>query len=269
MSIQIASLNSGSNGNCYYVSNQEDAILIDIGITCKEVETRLLRLGLSISKIRAIFISHEHGDHIKGVKIFTKKYGIPVYFTYATFSNSKIQLDAVNYFTAETPISIGTLKITAFEKHHDAAHPHSFIIEHHRTCIGVFTDLGIVCDNLIRYFKMCDAVFLEANYCEEMLQKSRYPYFLKNRISGGKGHLSNRQALQLFKEHQSPKLQLLLLSHLSRENNSPELVKELFEAETISTEIVIASRERETAVYHIINNSLSEGFVSEKQYSLL
>src|SRR5690606_11991400 len=187
----------------------------------------------------------------------------------ATLSNSKVQLDAVNYFTAEKPISIGTLKVTAFEKHHDAAHPHSFIVEHYNTCIGVFTDLGIVCDNLIRYFKMCDAAFLEANYCEDMLKNSRYSYFLKRRISGGKGHLSNRQALQLFKEHQSPKLQLLLLSHLSRENNSPELVKELFEAETISTEIVIASRERETAVYHIINNSLSEGFVSEKQYSLL
>src|SRR5690606_13429157 len=110
-------------------------ILIDIGITCKEIETRLFRLGLPISKIRAVFISHEHTDHIKGAKTFIKKYGIPIYFTYATLSNSKVQLDAVNYFTAEKPISIGTLKVTAFEKHHDAAHPHSFIVEHYNTCI--------------------------------------------------------------------------------------------------------------------------------------
>ena len=268
MSIQIASLNSGSNGNCYYISNEEDAILIDIGITCKEVENRLFRLGLSITKIRAVFISHEHTDHIKGVKIFSKKYGIPVYFTYATLSSSRIQLNAVNYFTSDAPVFIGSLKITAFEKHHDAAHPHSFIIEYNNTCVGVFTDLGIVCDNLVRHFKMCDAAFLEANYCEEMLKNSRYPYFLKRRISGGKGHLSNNQALQLFKEHQSPKLQLLLLSHLSKENNSPQLVKELFETETMNTEIVIASRECETTVYHIVNNCLTEEFVSEKQYSL-
>ncbi|ADY54348.1 beta-lactamase domain protein [Pseudopedobacter saltans DSM 12145] len=267
MFLEVASLNSGSNGNCYYIGNKEEAILIDIGLSCKELEIRLARLNLYTSKIKAVFISHEHTDHIKGIKTFSKKHKIPVYFTFATLANTNLQLENINYFDAENPIRVGSLRITAFEKHHDAAHPHSFIIEDNDLCIGVFTDLGIVCNNLVRYFKMCDAAFLESNYCEEMLRNSRYPYFLKRRISGGKGHLSNTQALELFQNHQTPKLQLLLLSHLSRENNSPELVKNLFEMVTVDTQIAVASRDFETPVYRISKTSIQE-FVLEKQFSL-
>lgn len=268
MSLEIASLNSGSNGNSYYIANNNEAILIDMGLSCKELEIRLSRLNLSVKKVKAVFISHEHTDHIKGIKTFSKRYKIPVYFTFSTLDNTGLQLDNVCYFSADTPIKIGNLTITAFEKHHDAAHPHSFIVEGNDVCIGVFTDLGIVCDNLIKHFKKCDAAFLEANYCEEMLKNSRYPYFLKRRISSGKGHLSNTQALELFKEHQSEKLQLLLLSHLSKENNSPELVQQLFASTTLNTKIAIASRETETPVYHIKKGILEEEFVPEKQFSM-
>ncbi|MFD1631609.1 MBL fold metallo-hydrolase [Pseudopedobacter beijingensis] len=267
MSLFITSLNSGSNGNCYYVGNNNEAVLIDVGISCKEVETRLNRLHLDIGKVKAVFISHEHTDHIKGLKTLSKKHKIPIYFTFATLDNTSLKLENINYFNADTPIEVGDLKITAFEKYHDAAHPHSFIVENHELCIGVFTDLGRVCDNLIRHFKMCDAAFLEANYCEEMLKNSRYAYFLKRRISGGNGHLSNNEALELFQNHQTPKLQLLLLAHLSQENNSPELVKQIFDAATIDTQISIASRDFETPVYYISKTSVRK-FVEEKQFSL-
>ena len=115
----------------------------------------------------------------------------------------------------------------------------------------MFTDIGQHCDDVIRNFKQCHAVFLEANYDEEMLNNGRYPYFLKNRIRGGHGHLSNSQALDLFKTHKPTHLSHLILSHLSKDNNCPDLVQRLFTEHALGTEIIVASRHQETAVYHI------------------
>jgi phosphoribosyl 1,2-cyclic phosphodiesterase len=115
----------------------------------------------------------------------------------------------------------------------------------------VFTDIGAPCDRLIHYFKQCHAVFLESNYDEDMLDKGRYPVYLKNRIRGGSGHLSNRQALDLYINHRPSFMSHLLLSHLSKENNSPELVESLFASTAFDTQVVIASRYRESAVYEI------------------
>src|SRR5882757_7116700 len=132
MSLFIASLNSGSNGNCYYLGNERDAVLIDAGISCRETERRMLRLGLSMKRIRAIFVSHEHSDHINGVAVLSKKYGLPVYITPATLQSSGLHL--VHHlpvpFTAYQPVMIGEIAISAFPKFHDAAHAHSFIVEH-------------------------------------------------------------------------------------------------------------------------------------------
>jgi phosphoribosyl 1,2-cyclic phosphodiesterase len=149
------------------------------------------------------------------------------------------------------PVSIGDLRITPFPKKHDARDPHSFIVSCLQTTVGIFTDIGQPCEQLIHYFSQCHAAFLEANYDEDMLQSGEYPYFLKNRIRGGNGHLSNLQALNLFKAHRSESLSHLLLSHLSKENNSPELVQSLFESHETSTRVVIASRYQESRVYSV------------------
>ena len=117
--------------------------------------------------------------------------------------------------------------------------------------IGIFTDIGAPCEHVIRHFQQCHAAFLEANYDEEMLDKGRYPYYLKKRIRGGKGHLSNKQALEIFTTYRPPFMSHLLLAHLSRDNNSPALVQELFDQHANGTQIVVASRFEETAVYHI------------------
>jgi phosphoribosyl 1,2-cyclic phosphodiesterase len=117
--------------------------------------------------------------------------------------------------------------------------------------VGIFTDIGSPCKNVIHHFKQCHAAFLEANYDEEMLDKGGYSYFLKNRIRGGRGHLSNKQALQLFLEHRPPFMSHLLLSHLSENNNHPEIVRNLFSSCAGKTEIVVASRYEETPVYDI------------------
>jgi phosphoribosyl 1,2-cyclic phosphodiesterase len=260
MSLFIASLNSGSNGNCYYIGNGQEAVFIDAGISCKETELRMKRLGLDMGRVKAIFISHEHSDHIGGVAGLVAKYQIPVYFTQTTLKKAgfwKIR-KFIFHFTAQQPVMIGSLRITAFPKKHDACDPHSFIVSASKTNIGIFTDIGEPCDQLIHYFKQCHAAFLESNYDEDMLEKGRYPFYLKNRIRSGNGHLSNRQAMEIFTNHRPPFMSHLLLSHLSKENNSPEIVESLFTSVQTDTKVIIASRYRESDVYQI---AVSETFL--------
>jgi phosphoribosyl 1,2-cyclic phosphodiesterase len=253
MALYFTSINSGSNGNCYYVGNDNEAILVDVGLTCKEVEKRMNRLGLSINKIKAIFISHEHSDHIKGLTVFAKKHKLPVYISTATLKSSRLFLDENNTFSLNhlQNIQIGDLKISAFSKFHDAADPYSFTVECNDVRVGVFTDIGAVCDRLISHFKNCHAAFLEANYDTQMLENGRYPYFLKRRITSGHGHLSNTQALELFTNHKPSYMSHLLLSHLSKDNNDPELVESLFKSVAGDTFVKVASRYEETEVYYV------------------
>jgi phosphoribosyl 1,2-cyclic phosphodiesterase len=253
MSLFIASLNSGSNGNCYYVGNNETAVLVDAGLSCRETEKRMAGLQLSLQKVNAIFISHEHTDHIKGLEVLSQKYNIPVYINERTLQNSRLRLNTslISALSATDNIKIGDLNITSFSKRHDAADPCSFLIEDHEVKVGVFTDIGVVCDQLIHYFRQCDAAFLESNYDEDMLQNGRYPFHLKRRISGGRGHLSNRQAFELFQQHRSRDLSHLLLSHLSRENNCPKLAAALFNSDAGNVQVIVASRDEASAVYHI------------------
>lgn len=235
---------------------------MDAGISCRETEKRMKRLGLSMDIVKAIFISHEHGDHIAGLTVLSKKFNLPVYITPHTQRNSKLQLneEMTISFKPFQSVTIGGLSITGFPKSHDAIDPHSFIVEYEKVTVGIFTDIGNVCKHLTGYFKQCHAAFLEANYDVDMLEKGSYPYHLKKRIRGGEGHLSNDEALTLFKEHRPHFLSHLLLSHLSKNNNSPELVEELFNRHTLNTKIVIATRYNETAVYHITANGSAPSY---------
>jgi phosphoribosyl 1,2-cyclic phosphodiesterase len=251
MALYFTSLNSGSNGNCYYIGNDSEAILVDTGISCKETEKRMLVLGLDMHKVKAIFISHEHSDHIKGLPVIAAKYKLPVYITANTYKKSKMQLPpyCLQWLRATEKVNIGSLCIAAFSKCHDAEDPHSFIITDNGLTVGVFTDIGVACSNVTKYFKRCHAAFLEANYDEAMLENGNYPYYLKNRIRGGQGHLSNTQALEIFKQHSAPFLSHLLLSHLSRDNNDPIAVQQLFERHALHTKIIVASRYEATEIF--------------------
>lgn len=259
MSLRIASLNSGSNGNCYYVGNEEEAVLIDAGISCKETERRMAQLTLPLQRVKAIFISHEHSDHISGLDVLSRKYDIPVFLTprMQQWGRIKVEPSRVLFYEAFQPVIIGNLRITAFPKLHDACDPHSFTVADENVIIGVFTDLGLPCKELIRHFKLCNAAFLESNYDEEMLRNGNYPYHLKNRIRSGKGHLSNHQALDLFLKYRPKHLSHLLLAHLSKENNCPNLVQQLFEKHAGNVNITVASRYAASAVYDIVSSGIS------------
>ncbi|TCZ66537.1 MBL fold metallo-hydrolase [Flaviaesturariibacter aridisoli] len=253
MALRFASLNSGSNGNCYYVGNTHDAVLVDAGISCREIERRCARLGLAMDSIRAIFISHEHSDHIRGLPTLLKKYRIPLYITPSTLRGSGMYLyeELVRDFSGQEEVLIGSLRVRPFSKIHDAADPYSFTISAAGATVGVFTDLGRCCSNLVAHFRQCDAAILESNYDEEMLDKGGYPWYLKQRIRGGQGHISNREALELFRAHRSPQLSHLLLGHLSQNNNDPRLVEALFAPHAGNTQVLVASRHQESPVFEV------------------
>jgi len=228
--LEICALASGSNGNCYYIGNDTEAILIDAGIFYKRLVERLDDADLDISKIKAIFISHEHADHVQGVRVCCKKLNVPVYFNQKTFKNlpHKNQPQYVSYFEPEIPQSIGSLIITPFRKMHDAADACSFTVECQGKNIGVMTDIGIANESVQNEFSKCHAVFLETNYDKEMLWQGFYPERIKHRVDSDHGHLSNIQALELVKNCASADLKHIFLSHISKDNNTIELALQTF-----------------------------------------
>lgn len=228
--IEICALASGSNGNCYYVGNEKDAILVDAGISTKRILARMLEAGLESSKVRGIFISHEHSDHVQGVRVLSKRLGVPAWFTQGTFDSlrSGEEPEKVNIFIPDQAIRIGTLTVHPFLKNHDAAEPCSFRIENDGWHIGVFTDIGEPCQKVIHHLHLCHAIFIETNYDEKMLWNGIYPYHLKSRVASSVGHLSNDQAFALVRDHAGPELVHVFLSHLSGENNRPEIAAECF-----------------------------------------
>lgn len=210
-----------------------------------------------MEKVKAIFVSHEHSDHITGIPALSKKYQLPVYLTEGTHKKLPLPLskEQVNIFSSPGIITIGGLEIISFKKHHDAAEPVSFVVSDLFTHVGIFTDIGHNCKEMIRHFSICHAAILESNYCEEMLENGSYPRHLKDRIRGKKGHLSNDQALELFLQHRNPSLTHLILGHLSQNNNTMEKVRQTFAPHAGKTEIIIASRHKETNVIFVESQS--------------
>lgn len=251
--LEICAIASGSNGNCYYIGNEKNAVLIDAGISCKQIVNRMLERGLNPEKVKATFITHEHGDHMRGARGVSKKLQVPIYLTAKTHSSAykNMRLDSPRFFNPGDKIQVGDFTVFSMLKNHDAAEPCSFRIQYKEKSIGVFTDIGEACDDVKSHIQKCDALFLESNYDEQMLWDGGYPYFLKQRVASKVGHLSNNQAFELLDKHTNGNLKCVLLSHISRDNNTHEKALERMESLTSRFEIKLATRFEATEVYSI------------------
>lgn len=251
---EICAIASGSNGNCYYIGNENSAILIDAGINRKQILIRLSEKGLDVKKIQAVFITHEHSDHLRGAYVLAKRHFIPVYLTPATFYSAYKNLKPENprFFKPGEKIVIDEFSVFPFLKKHDAAEPCSFRVEYKNKNVGVFTDIGEPCENVINHLQKCDALFLEANYDTKMLWEGKYPWVLKKRIDSENGHLSNKQTFDLLENFAGENLECVFLSHLSKENNTPEIAYQTIEPLKNRFEIKLTSRYEAGEIYQLL-----------------
>ena len=222
------SLQSGSNGNSIYVETSDARLLFDAGISGKQARLRMARHGRDINKVQALIISHDHNDHIRCAGIYHRKFGLPVYVTRRTLGAAENlgPISQVEHFDAGQMLSFGRAKVHTLRTAHDGADGVAFVIEKGRKRLGIFTDLGHVFDELPEWLNSVDAAFLESNYDPQLLKTGDYPGWLKRRIAGKRGHLSNPEAASLAREC-SKRLKTLALAHLSEHNNTPELALKL------------------------------------------
>jgi phosphoribosyl 1,2-cyclic phosphodiesterase len=251
--LEICALASGSNGNSYYIGNESNAILVDAGISTRQLLLRFKSRGLDPSKIKAVFLSHEHSDHSRGIQVLSKRHRLTVWMskhTYYALPQSYRPM-YVNLFEPGETVGIGSFLVHTFLKNHDAAEPCSFRIESAGKSIGVFTDIGEPCEKVRSAMNLCHAVFIESNYDEKMLWEGSYPWPLKKRVASEVGHLSNAQALQLMLKEGHPELECIFLSHLSQENNTPALAYSVFEPFHQKTLVKLTSRFEASEVFRM------------------
>lgn len=226
--VKFCSLFSSSSGNCEYVTDGSTALLIDAGVSCKRVSEALQGLGQAPEDIAGVLITHEHSDHIKGVSVLCRKYGIPVYANAPTAAHmdlaKKEQVEFCIFENGE-PFSIGDVEITPFETPHDAASPvgYRFAFPKEGKSIGLATDMGCVTQTVHKNLMGCDLAFIESNHDRNMLLNGSYPYALKRRILSDRGHLCNDDCGILARDLIRSGTRQLILGHLSQENNLPDI----------------------------------------------
>ncbi len=221
------SLNSGSNGNCVYVEAEGVRLLFDAGISGKRTAERLAARGRDVRDVDAVIISHDHHDHVRCAGILARKFGLPVYVTRRTYRAAQRyglgEIAELRFFKPAESLTFGAVEVRPIRTPHDAAEPVAFVVSDGRRRLGILTDLGHVFDGLVEVLAGLDAVFLESNHDPEMLASGPYPTFLKRRVAGEHGHISNVDAAELVRSVRNGNLQWVALSHLSEINNTPEL----------------------------------------------
>jgi phosphoribosyl 1,2-cyclic phosphodiesterase len=224
-------LGSGSRGNATIIESGNTRVLVDNGFTLKEIEQRSSSVDFSLESLDAILVTHEHGDHIKGVGPLARRYQLPVYATHGTFRTGKCgKLDVCNTIKphGET-FRIGEMQIKPIPVPHDANEPCQFVFSSKNKKMGLLTDLGHITPLITEEFRQLDLLLLECNHDSQMLAEGPYPRSLQARVAGNHGHLNNFQAMSLLKEIQTEGLQQLVLGHLSEKNNHPEKVTQIIE----------------------------------------
>lgn len=261
--MKFCSLYSGSTGNSLFVQGEETKILVDAGVSAKKITEALTSIDVDIKEINAILVTHEHIDHIKSIGTLANKYNIPIYANLGTWNGidnekSVINIENKNYFKIGKKFEIGDLEINSFSTSHDAMEPCGFSIQNNGKKVCVATDLGEMTNEVIENLKSSNFLLLEANYEPEVLKYCSYPYILKSRISGKKGHLSNNEAGKTISKLMNYGLDNVMLGHLSKESNFPELayksvVNELMQngIKEKDIELGVASRTEPSKVVYI------------------
>ncbi|MDF2538264.1 MAG: hypothetical protein K0S76_1285 [Herbinix sp.] len=231
--MKLCSIASGSSGNCVYVGSSTTNLLVDAGISAKRIENGLNGIDITPDTIQGILITHEHSDHISGLGILVRKYHIPVYATYETAiairqikSMGEMPEDAFHYIKPNEAFQINDICVEPFSTSHDAVNPVCYTMHSEGQKVGIATDLGKYDDYIVGKLKDAELLFIEANHDVNMLMVGRYPYYLKQRILGDRGHLSNDTSADLISKLINRKLRHILLAHLSKENNYEELAYE-------------------------------------------
>ena len=248
--MELLSIASGSSGNCYYVGSEETHLLVDAGVSGKKIESALNEIDRKPSDLNGILVTHEHIDHVKGLGVMARKHGIPIYTTEGTISEIKkmssvgtIDDSLFHEIKPDEPFFINDLSIDASAIWHDAADPVCYSISDGKSKFSIATDMGNYDEYVVNKLKNSDIMVIEANHDIRMLQAGPYPYYLKQRILGNRGHLSNERSGQLIKALLNSHIKAILLGHLSKENNFEELAYETVKLELSDNEYASDVRE--------------------------
>ena len=229
--MRFASLGSGSKGNSTIVESDTACVMVDCGFGLRNACTRLERIGKSPEDLTAIIVTHEHSDHWKGIGALSAKYNIPVYLSAGSLKAKEIQSGEAlfNCIDSHKDFYVGDICIKPVPVPHDAREPIQYILSNGKVQLGILTDLGHFTPHVVSSYSKCDALLLECNYDDDMLLDGPYPRFLKDRVSGMYGHLSNRQAADLLLALDLSRLKTLVIGHISAKNNDVSLIKAAIE----------------------------------------
>ena len=251
--MRMKAIASGSSGNSIYVGTDSTHILVDTGLSRKKVEAGLNELNICGNDINGILITHEHSDHIGGLGVFLRKYPVPVYATGKTISQilgykylGKVDESLFRPIVYDESFNIGDITVNPIRIRHDAAEPAAYTFEQNGKKSAIVTDLGCYDDYIVNKLKSLDALFIEANHDVRMLETGPYPYELKKRILGNFGHLSNESCGKLVDTVLHDNIKHIVLSHLSQENNIPELAYQ-----AVKTEIDLSETQYRSNDFHM------------------
>lgn len=231
MTIRFCSLASGSSGNCHMLTDEESVLLVDAGLSGKQIQEKLQQVGVDPCCLSGLLISHEHSDHIQGAGILSRRFNLPIYANEGTWAGMEhklgpIKSENIRIFKSDTPFELGKFTVMPYRISHDANEPVGFSFVNKGVKISITTDLGHMTEAIAEEIKDSDLLILEANHDEEMLKAGRYPYPLKRRILSDFGHLSNEAAGNAIVDLVNRNVRTVMLAHLSQENNFPELAME-------------------------------------------
>ncbi len=264
--MEFGSIASGSSGNCLYIKTVKGTYLVDAGISCKRIVEGITGFGTYPEDIKGIFITHEHTDHINGLAVFLRKYDVKLFATEGTADeilrhggDKGIPTHNIYIIEPDREFFVEDLTVRPFSVSHDAKNPVGYTFEQQGKKLGIATDLGVFDDYVVDALKGSDLLYVEANHDLNMLQVGPYPYHLKRRIAGTRGHLSNESSAKLIKEARGEELKHVILGHLSKENNFPDLalssvtcdLKMLMGTEELPFSVEIAPRDHMSKLYNI------------------